>query len=92
MIRNAALHNTALHDDTRLHTLHKTIHKTIVHFLSSLTRTKEQRQSARRLTKQGEARERSGWMDGVRGLETISGQKLGGFRALWLPLFARQTD
>ena len=27
-------------------------------------------------------------MDGVRGLEAISGQKLGGFRALWLPLFA----
>ena len=65
---------------------------TIVHFLPSLTHTKEQRQSAGRLTKQGEARERSGWMAGVRGLETISGQKLGGFRALWLPLFARQTD
>lgn len=27
-------------------------------------------------------------MVGVRGLEAISGQKLGGFRALWLPLFA----
>ena len=46
------------------------------------------RGSARRLTKQGEGCERSGWMDGVRGLEAISGQKLGGFRALWLPLFA----
>ena len=40
------------------------------------------------VTKQGEACKRSGWIVGVRGLEAISGQKLGGFRALWLPLFA----
>ena len=61
MIRNAALHNTALRDDTQLHTLHKTIHKTIVHFLPSLTRTKEQRRTEVDKTRGGS---RKKWMDG----------------------------
>ena len=63
MIRNAALHNTALHDDTRLHTLHKTIHKTIVHFLSSLTNKRAETACTEEVDKtRGGSRKK--WMDG----------------------------
>ena len=58
-----------------------------VHFLPSLIEQIED--TVRVWQKKGE---RSGWMDGVRGFEAISGQKLGGFRALWLPLFANLIE
>ena len=53
---------------------------------------RENRTHSEVVTKQGQALERSGWMDGVRGFKAISGQKLGGFRALWLPLFANLIE
>ena len=61
MIRNAALHNTALYDDTQLHTLHKTIHNCPLSPISDTYKRAETKCREVDKTREGS---RKKWMDG----------------------------